>query len=99
IPDARFVVYVADVGDVDSDQDVAVRLTTEVADLVGTLAERDPRNPATLWIVTRGVYESATAAALPQSTLWGLAGVVGAEQPQLWGGLVDLAGEDPAGSA
>ncbi|MGB1225569.1 MAG: beta-ketoacyl reductase, partial [Mycobacterium sp.] len=29
--------------------------------------------------------------------LWGLAGVVGAEQPQLWGGLIDLAdGQDPA---
>ena len=41
-------------------------------------------------MVTRGVHESATADALRQSCLWGLAGVIGAEQPQLWGGLIDL---------
>ncbi|MFW0151011.1 beta-ketoacyl synthase N-terminal-like domain-containing protein [Mycobacterium sp. smrl_JER01] len=98
VVDARFVIYVAD-PDGGTDQDVSVRLTTEVAALVGTLAGREPRNPATLWIVTRGVHESATADALRQSSLWGLAGVIGAEQPQLWGGLVDLPAEDSAGSA
>ncbi|WP_460353306.1 beta-ketoacyl synthase N-terminal-like domain-containing protein [Mycobacterium sp. ZZG] len=101
VADARFVVYVAEPGPVDgdqadSDQDAAVRLITEVAELVGTLADREPRHPATLWIVTRGVYESASPAALRQSPLWGLAGVVGAEQPQLWGGLVDLPAEQPS---
>ncbi|MEW5809827.1 MAG: type I polyketide synthase [Actinomycetota bacterium] len=93
---ARSIVYVAD-PDAEpgqSDQDTAVRLTTEVAELVGTLADREPRNPATLWVITRGVWESATAAALRQSPLWGLAGVIGAEQPQLWGGLVDLPESD-----
>jgi len=29
-------------------------------------------------------------AALRQSSLWGLAGVIAAEHPELWGGLVDL---------
>ena len=97
--DARYVMYVADPGsnDADTDVDVSVRLTTEVSALVARLAERDVRNPATLWIVTRGVHESASVAAVRQSCLWGLAGVIGAEQPQLWGGLVDLTGsEDPA---
>ncbi|GJF15003.1 hypothetical protein NGTWS0302_37630 [Mycolicibacterium cyprinidarum] len=96
--DARHVVYVADPGSdgPDSDLEVSVRLTTEVSDLVRRLAERDTRNPATLWILTRGVHESASDAAVRQSCLWGLAGVVGAEQPQLWGGLIDFtAGGDP----
>ncbi|MCH9708498.1 MAG: KR domain-containing protein, partial [Actinomycetia bacterium] len=99
IDDARHVVYVADPGSagVETDLEVSVRLTTEVSELVGRLAERDPRNPATLWILTRGVHESTSDAALRQSCLWGLAGVVGAEQPQLWGGLIDLAaGQDPS---
>ncbi|WNG90182.1 type I polyketide synthase [Mycobacterium sp. ITM-2016-00317] len=105
VSDARFVVYVASDSPVDSDsaqasdQDETVRLTTEVAGLVGELADREPRNPATLWILTRGVYESATDTALRQSGLWGLAGVVGAEQPQLWGGLVDFPADDVAAAA
>jgi phthiocerol/phenolphthiocerol synthesis type-I polyketide synthase A len=99
IDDARYVVYVADADTDDSDQDAAVRLTAEVSDLVSRLAERDPGKPASLWLVTRGVHESATDSALRQSSLWGLAGVIGAEQPQVWGGLVDIpdsAGADTA---
>ena len=90
--------YVAEPGPVDAaetDIDCAVRLSAEVADLVRRLAERDDRHPATLWIITRGVREAVSDAALRQSCLWGLAGVIGAEQPQLWGGLVDIpVGED-----
>ncbi len=93
IADARHVVYVAETG-TDGDLDASLRLTTEVSELVGRLAERDPRNPAALWIVTRGVREAASDAAVRQSSLWGLAGVIGAEQPQLWGGLVDLPDDD-----
>ncbi|ORA46073.1 polyketide synthase [Mycolicibacterium chubuense] len=91
VADARHVIYVAEPdASAQSDQETAVRLTTEVSELVGTLSDRGPREPATLWILTRGVYEAASDAALSQSCLWGVAGVVGAEQPQLWGGLVDL---------
>ena len=50
------------------------------------------RHPATLWIITRGVREAVSEEALRQSCLWGLAGVIGAEQPQMWGGLMDIAG-------
>ena len=63
------------------------------------LADREPRNPATLWLVTHGVFESATESALRQSPLWGLAGVIGAEQPQLWGGLIDMPDADIDASA
>ena len=99
VTEARHVIYVADPESADApetDVDSAVRLSAEVADLVRQLAERDADNPATLWIITRGVREGASDAAVQQSGLWGMAGVIRAEQPQLWGGLVDIeAGTDP----
>ena len=93
VDEAKCVVYLAGpgpAGAVETDLDYAVRVSKEVADLVRRLVERDDRNPATLWMVTRGVREAASDAALRQSCLWGIAGVIGAEQPQLWGGLVDI---------
>jgi phthiocerol/phenolphthiocerol synthesis type-I polyketide synthase A len=90
IADARYVLYVAESGSDTTDLDCAVRLSTEVADLVRGLAERDDDNPVTLWIITRGVREGSSGAAVRQSCLWGTAGVIRAEQPQLWGGLVDV---------
>ena len=90
LADARYVVYVPNVATPDSDVDAATRLICEVGEIVGQLVDRDPRNPATLWILTRGVYESLSDSARRQSCLWALAGVIGAEQPQVWGGLVDL---------
>ncbi|MGE2835896.1 acyltransferase domain-containing protein [Mycobacterium sp. SMC-4] len=90
---ARCVLYVPDTeagGPDESDLDCAVRLSGDVAELVGRLAERD-RDDARLWIVTSGVRDGASDQALRQSCLWGIANVVGAEQPQLWGGLVDIA--------
>ena len=98
--EARCVLYLAEPDPVDAaetDIDFAVRLSAEVADLVHRLAERDYRHPATLWIITRGVREAVSDAALRQSCLWGLAGVIGAEQPQLWGGLVDIPVGDDIG--
>ena len=100
VADARCVLYLAEPGPADTsetDIDCAVRLSAEVADLVRRLAERDDNDPATLWIITRGVREAISDAAVRQSCLWGIAGVIGAEQPQLWGGLVDIpAGQDIA---
>jgi phthiocerol/phenolphthiocerol synthesis type-I polyketide synthase A len=94
VSDARFVLYVADsrpASPTETDVDFAVRISGEITGLVRTLAERDAKKPAALWIVTRGVHESAAPSALRQSFLWGLAGVIAAEHPGLWGGLVDLA--------
>src|SRR5262249_16883343 len=92
VAEARCVLYISDPGQPNGDEtdiECAVRLSAEVADLVRRLAERDD-NPATLWIITRGVREAESDPAVRQSGLWGLAGVIGAEQPQLWGGLVDI---------
>jgi phthiocerol/phenolphthiocerol synthesis type-I polyketide synthase A len=91
--EARYVLYLAEPEPGQSDIDGSVRLAAEVSDLVRLLAERDDQHPATLWIVTRGVHEADSDGALPQSCLWGLARVIAAEQPKLWGGLVDIPDE------
>ncbi len=93
VDEARYVVYVADPGPRrpgESDIECSVRLSAEVTDLVRRLVERDDRHPTRLWIITRGVADAVSDTALRESCLWGLAGVIGAEQPQLWGGLVDI---------
>jgi len=94
--EARCVIYLAGpapAGSAETDIDCTVRLSAEVADLVRRMAQLD--DPGRLWIITRGVREADSQPALRQSCLWGLAGVIGAEQPQLWGGLVDIpAGQD-----
>jgi phthiocerol/phenolphthiocerol synthesis type-I polyketide synthase A len=90
LAEARYVLYVAESGSDKTDLDCAVRLSAEVAGLVRGLAERDDDHPVTLWIITRGVREGTSDAAVRQSCLWGTAGVIRAEQPQLWGGLVDV---------
>ncbi|MBU3751556.1 MAG: acyltransferase domain-containing protein, partial [Mycobacterium sp.] len=91
--DARYVLYVPQVDGPETDVDVAARLICEVGDVVARLADRDPRNPVTLWIITRGVHEAQTDAGRRQSCLWALGGVIDAEQPQLWGGVVDVGPE------
>jgi phthiocerol/phenolphthiocerol synthesis type-I polyketide synthase A len=91
---ARCVVYLADSGpqdDTETHFDCSTRLSREVSGLLTRLVQRDHRHPATLWIVTRGVRDALTDTALRHSCLWGLAGVIRAEQPQLWGGVLDIA--------
>ncbi len=65
--------------------------------LAGTLslaqAMGDVALPAPLWCVTRGavaVGETDALVSATQAQLWGLGRVVGLEQPQRWGGLIDL---------
>ncbi|WP_374199622.1 type I polyketide synthase [Micromonospora sp. NBRC 110038] len=53
----------------------------------------DAAIPARLWIATRGavsVDPSDQAVDCDQAALWGFGGVLRAEHPQRWGGLVDL---------
>ncbi|MCV7382561.1 type I polyketide synthase [Mycolicibacter longobardus] len=42
---------------------------------------------ARLWVLTRNVHEGTD---IEQSPLWGLSRVAAAEQPQVWGGVLDL---------
>ncbi|BBX45816.1 phthiocerol type I polyketide synthase PpsA [Mycobacterium cookii] len=90
VADARYVIYIPEIHTGETDSDFAIRTSMELAELVRGLAERDDDNPVALWIITRGVREGSSDAAVTQSPLWGTAGVIRAEQPQLWGGLVDL---------
>ncbi len=93
LTDAQCVLYVAGVEPavrLRSDCDAAVRISDEVTTLVNQLADRDDQHPARLWVLTHGVLEAVSTSVLPQSCLWGLAGVIAAEEPQIWGGLVDL---------
>ena len=84
---ARHVVYVGGGSTGDHAAD-AVRMGSEVTEWVRRLAERD--RATTLWLVTRGVRTPTAAADLAQSALWGLATVIAEEQPDIWGGLIDL---------
>ena len=90
LADARYVIYVAEPEPQEADIDCAVRLATEVNDVIRLLGDRDDQHPATLWLITRGVREAGSDEALAQSCLWGLARVIAVEQPKLWGGLVDM---------
>ena len=56
---ARYVLYVADPEPAETDLDAAVRMSAEVSDLVRMLAQRNQREPVTLWIITRGVFEAS----------------------------------------
>ncbi len=96
---AAYVVYIANTPDGVSDADAAGALTADVAALVRDLARPGRRQPTRLWVLTRGVRD-AVAGSAAQAALWGLAGVIKAEQPDLWGGLIDLPGAgDPIAEA
>ena len=60
--------------------------------LVQALAEHKAATSARLWVVTRGTQpvrpECPVSAAL--APLWGLGRVIALEQPEIWGGLIDL---------
>ncbi|CAL9649240.1 type I polyketide synthase [Streptomyces sp. enrichment culture] len=61
--------------------------------LVQALTADGRSTPAPLWCATRGAVSTTSfdrAASLAQATTWGLGRVVALEQPQEWGGLVDL---------
>jgi 6-methylsalicylic acid synthase len=53
---------------------------------------------ARLWCITSGVRESGQETGLAQAPLWGLGRVLATEHEDVWGGVVDLPGDDPAGS-
>ena len=100
LADARYVLYIADAEPAEgaeADIDCAARMSAQVTSLVRLLAERDEHHPVTLWIATTGVHEAAQPAAVRQSCLWGLAGVISVEHPEIWGGLVDLAATHDVG--
>ncbi|MEV5434369.1 SDR family NAD(P)-dependent oxidoreductase, partial [Streptomyces sp. NPDC052701] len=63
------------------------------ATVVLAQALADAGTPAPLWCVTSGavaVQDSAELVSPSQSALWGLGAGLGLDQPQSWGGLIDV---------
>lgn len=90
---------VVDLRALDAGPDVAGEasmLYGQAVELVRALAEASgsPR----LWLVTRGAQPATdeSGIAVAQAPLWGLGRVLALEQPDRWGGIVDL---DPADTA
>ena len=57
------------------------------------LSAVEPPSSARLWVVTRGTQAadiSTTVPRIAQAALWGLGRVIGLENPEVWGGMVDL---------
>ena len=87
VGDAATLVYVPG-PDTESDVDAPPGLVCEVGDIVSQLVQRDPRNPATLWIPrpaastkpvprspsARVVYGRWLASSAPSSPRWGAGG-------------------------
>jgi malonyl CoA-acyl carrier protein transacylase len=64
--------------------------------LVQALAKHYEQALPRLWLVTRGaVPVDSSLPGVAQASLWGLGKVIALEQPQLWGGLIDLAADAP----
>nr|WP_279306369.1 type I polyketide synthase [Micromonospora globispora] len=51
--------------------------------------------PQRIWCLTRGVRDARDERSLAQAPLWGISRIVAGEHPELWGGLVDVAGLEP----
>jgi 6-methylsalicylic acid synthase len=70
----------------DAEQELGRRLTP---------GARSPR----LWCLTRGVRGVEGEDALAHAPLWGISRIIAGERPDLWGGVVDLAGDLPPADA
>jgi len=69
-----------------------------VLHLVQALGRSESVAEQRLWVVTRGAQAIGEGGEMEagQAAVWGLGRVVGHEQPQQWGGLIDLDGESSA---
>jgi len=69
-----------------------------VLHLVQALGRSESAAEQRLWVVTRGAQAISEGGEMEagQAAVWGLGRVVGHEQPQQWGGLIDLDGDSSA---
>jgi myxalamid-type polyketide synthase MxaE and MxaD len=79
----------------------ALRNATSLLHTVQVISDAPGSERARLWVVSRGAQPAGgqTRIAVSQAPLWGLGRTVAAEQPALWGALVDLDPEESAGTA
>ena len=76
----------------------ARRCTAALVDAVQRIAGiPDEQRRPTVWVLTRGVREGDSEAALAHAPLWGAGRIVAGERPDLWGGTIDIGGDgEPA---
>jgi malonyl CoA-acyl carrier protein transacylase len=67
--------------------------------LVQALANRYQQALPRLWLVTRKAVLESSLPGVAQASLWGLGKVIALEHPNMWGGLLDLAGDAPQDEA
>ena len=79
----RVVHLARPVGDTDVVRATAAALMTAQRTLAGT-------DDAEVWMVTRGAQPASPAVDPDQAPIWGLARVLAVEQPERWGGIIDL---------
>ncbi|MEM7344968.1 MAG: SDR family NAD(P)-dependent oxidoreductase, partial [Chloroflexota bacterium] len=96
----RGIVYLSAVDQRPSDPSIPQLLASEVEHqleailaLIQTLAEVKETPAPHLWVVTQAAQpvQSTHPIAVEQAPLWGLGRTCAIEQPELWGGMVDLA--------
>ncbi len=79
--------------------DVAARQVARIADITRLAAAVDRGGAdTTMWIVTDAanvVVHTDLGAGFADTTLWGLGRSLADELPHLWGGNIDVAGDDP----
>lgn len=63
--------------------------------LVQSLANYEQQALPRLWLVTQQAVQEPSLPGVAQASLWGLGKVIALEQPKLWGGILDLAGDAP----
>src|SRR5688572_25463938 len=100
--DPHYVCCVVDLSALDvapADVSSAPDLVTSAVQLTQATA-RAPM-PAMVWIVTRAAAGPAAGdgVALPAAPLWGLGRTIALEQPERWGGLIDVSFDTTAAAA
>lgn len=90
----RGIVYLWGVDSPDSRKGSYALNCDGLLQLIQSLARMKMEKPPRIWIVTQGAQATDTAdggsLSLQQTPLWGLGRVIALEQPDLFGGLVDL---------
>ena len=75
-------------------EQAARRCTAALVDAVQRIAGiPDEQRRPTVWVLTRGVREGDSEAALAHAPLWGAGRIVAGERPDLWGGTIDVGGD------
>lgn len=83
--------------DGESLEEAVHRMAWELISTVKRVAASEQKGgaaPQRVWCVTRGVRSALTEESLAHGSLWGTARIIAGEHPEIWGGVVDLDGDE-----